>query len=90
MIFVTSVHDVLSVWGTKSMGGNIRGSLMFSCTTVASIWLSGLGGMVIIDVDASTAQPSFWTYASNSAPVFVKMSLSNDTPRRPFTLQIKV
>ena len=32
---------------------------MDSCTMVASIWLSGLGGTAITDVDGSIVQPNF-------------------------------
>lgn len=49
--------------------GHIRDSWMFSCTTVDSILLSGLGGMAMTPVEASTAQPSFVAYSSSSAPV---------------------
>lgn len=47
---------------------DVRGSWMFSWTTVDSIWLSGFGGMATSPVDSSSVQPSFSTYAFRSGP----------------------
>lgn len=49
---------------------------MLSCTTVASIWLSGFGGMLTTKVVELIVQPSFRIYASRLLPevIFIQVS----------------
>ncbi len=66
MIFASSEKRISESATMKEE--HVRGSLMLSCTTVASIWLSGLGGMLMTVPDASNVQPNFSTKATTSGP----------------------